>query len=773
MNRVVVLTCVMAVIAVISGMPAYSSSLSSQDSFGLAQLSGDAGEETVRSIEIQGNQRIEDTTILSYLSLQVGEPFSADAMDRSIKELYGTGLFADVKLIRDGSKVIVRVVENPVINNIAFEGNEKIEDEKLESEIQLRERSVFTRTAVQKDVQRLLDIYRRSGRFSVSIDPKVIQLDQNRVDLVFEISEGEITSVKKISFIGNEIYDDEKLRDVIRTRESRWYRFFTSDDTYDPDRMKFDQELLRRFYVSHGYADFQVKSAIAELTKERDGFYITFTVEEGERYKFGDIKIISKLPDLGAEELRQHLLTEEGETFNAELVEESIDELVKVLGDLGYAFVRIDPQMDRDEVNRVIDLTYVVEQGPRVYVERIEIQGNVRTQDEVIRREFRLSEGDPYNATKMQRSEQRIRNLGFFEKVKITNVPGSAPDRTVIQVEVTEQSTGELSFGAGFSTVDGALADIGIQENNLLGRGQKLRLNTTIAAERQEIDLSFTEPYFLDRDVAAGFDVFSIKQDLRSESSYDRELKGFKLRGDYAVTEHLRHSVFYSLREDRIADVQPFASRFIRDQEGQTVTSSIGHAITYDWRDNRFDPTDGHYVRFSQDLAGFGGDVEYLRNELRGGYFYSVYPQWVLKLLAKGGYIFALDDEVRINDRFFLGSRDMRGFDNAGIGPRDTTTEDALGGNIYYATTAEMGFPLGLPEELGFRGAVFVDAGSLWDTEAVGPEVVDNNSIRVSAGVGVSWASPFGPIRIDLSQPVVKESEDITETFRFSFGTRF
>lgn len=727
----------------------------------------------INRVLVRGNQRVEAQTVRSYLDVREGQAYSEQDINRNLKRLFETGFFADVSINRAGEDLVVTVVENPIINKVVFEGNDQIKDQDLENELSLRARSIYTRTKLQSDVKRLLDVYRSSGRYSATVNPTVSPLDQNRVNLVYEISEGPVTKISKISFIGNNYFDDETLRDVIRSEENRWYDFFSVDNRYDPDRLLYDQELLRRYYTSQGFADFQVKSAITELTPDRQGFYLTFTLEEGDRYNFGKVDVNNRLAGVDTEQLRNAVTSKESATFDASQVESSIDAMTQVLGDQGYAFVDINPRIDRDPHRDIIDVTYDVNEGERVYVERININGNVRTLDKVVRREFRLAEGDAYNTSKLRRSEQRINNLGFFEEVEINERRGSAPDRVVLDTNVQERSTGELTFGVGYSTVDGALGDISVREKNLLGRGQDLRARLMLATKRQQFDIGFTEPYFLGRDVAAGFDVFRIQQDLRQESSFDRESTGFTLRMNYALSERLRHSLNYTLKENTVSDVQPFASRFVRDQEGTTLTSSVGHAFTYDSRNNRFDPTDGTYFRFSQEYAGLGGDADFMRHELRSEYFYPVAKNWTLQLLGMGGHIFGIGEDVRIQDRFFVGGREIRGFDNAGIGPRDTTTQDALGGNIYYAGTAELRFPLGLSEEMGFTGAVFTDVGNLWSVDDNGPEVVDSNTLRAAAGVGLAWQSPFGPIRIDFSKAYLSEAEDEDELIRFNFGSRF
>jgi outer membrane protein insertion porin family len=702
---------------------------------------------TVREVRVEGIERVEPETIRSYLVIQPGDPFDNERIDRSLKALFATGLFADVSIRREGDGLVVKVVENPIINRIAFEGNRKLSDNQLSSEVQLKPRVVFTRTKVQADVKRILELYRRNGRFAATVDAKVIKLAQNRVDLVFEIDEGASTGIKTINFIGARQFSISRLKGVISTRESRWYRFFSSDDIYDPDRLTFDRELLRKFYLAEGYADFRVVSAVAELAPARDGFYITFTIEEGARYKFGKIDLVNQLKDVTPEQLKPLLATKAGTRYNADEVESSINKLTDALGNRGFAFVDIQPKVTRHPENRTIDIVYEVKEGPRVYVERINISGNVRTLDKVIRREFRLVEGDAFNSAKMKRSQVRIRNLGFFKKVDVTNDPGIAPDKTVVNVAVEEQSTGEFSVGVGFSTTDGPLADISIRERNLLGRGQDLRLGFTIAQRVQQLDFSFTEPYFLDRNMAAGVDLFELTRNQQSTSQFDQKSIGGSLRVGYQISEALRQTLKYTLRRDQIFNVASTASLFIKGEAGTRNTSSVGEVTLYDKRDNPKDPSEGYYLQFATDVAGLGGDVRYLRNVVTGGYFHPFAPQWVLSVLGEAGDILGINDTVRIEDRFFVGGDNLRGFATSGIGPRDTKTGDALGGKMYYTGTVQLGFPLGLPQELGITGRVFMDIGSLWGAVESGPHVADVSSIRVSSGFGVSWASPLGPIR--------------------------
>lgn len=730
--------------------------------------------EQISEIHILGTERIEPETVLTYLDVRVGDFMTQDTLDRALKSLFGTGLFTDVTLRQKSRVLEVHVVENPVINEIAFEGNDKLSDESLLAEIQMRPRQVFTRNKVQSDLSRLYQLYRRNGRFSANIEPKAIKLDQNRINLVFEITEGPVTKVRTIRFIGNRHYDDDKLRSEISTKETRWYNFLSSSDRYDPDRASYDQELLRRFYLSQGYADFQVTSATAELSQDRDHFYVTYTLDEGVRYRVGEISIRSDLRNFDAETLRAQLTFAKGNWYNANDVQKTVDKMTDALGDLQFAFVNVRPDVRRNREAQTVDIEFQINETPRVFVERIDINGNVRTLDKVIRREFELVEGDPYSRSKLAKSEQQIRDLGYFENVKVSQRPGSAPDKTVLDVNVSEQSTGELSVGAGFSTADGPLADLRIRERNLLGKGQDLVLGATIAGRRSELDLSFTEPYFLDRDFSAGFDLFHVTRDLQDESSYDQKRTGGALRMGYPLSDKWRQTFRYSLHRNEITDVKPSASRYVKAQEGERITSAISQNVTYDDRDSKLFPTNGLMTWLDTEVAGLGGDAQYVSGKLGATYYYPVAENWVFNLLGEGGAMTGYGDEdVRINERFFLGGSSLRGFERAGVGPRDIGTDDALGGNLFYRGSAELSFPLGLPEEMGIKGHTFTDVGSIWQVDESGPNIVDDNSLRAAAGVGVSWRSPLGPIRVDLSMPYLKEDYDQTETFRFNFGTRF
>ena len=731
------------------------------------------GGDVIREVTVQGTQRVERETVRSYLLLQEGDAFDTRRIDQSLKSLFATGLFADVAITRNGSTLVVNVVENPVINRIAFEGNKRVEDATLTAEISLKPRVVFTRAKVQNDVKRILDVYRVNGRFAATVEPKIIQLEQNRADLVFEIDEGPLTKVENIRFVGNKVMSDSDLRKVVKTKESAFYRFLSNDDIYDPDRVTFDRELLRRLYLKEGYADVRIESAVAELTADRTKFFLTFTLDEGPRYKFGNVDVAVGLRGLDREQLLPTVEFKSGDWYNSDLVESVQGKISDEVGNRGYAFVDVRPRVNRNKETLTVDLTYEINEGPRVFVERIDISGNVRTIDKVIRRELSLVEGDAFNAAKLRRSRQRIRDLDFFSKVDVQNVPGSSPDKSVLKVDVEEKSTGSLSLGVGYATDQGPLLDVGIRERNLMGRGQTLGANTTIAGERTQVNLSFTEPYFLDKELAAGVDVFHTQSNLQSTRSYDMRETGAGTRLGYQLSEYWRQNLRYGFKYREINNIRAGASTLVQQQQGERYVSEVGQILTYDRRDSKITPTEGFLARLSNDLAGVGGTVHYLRSTINGSQYFPLSPQYTLSLNGRTGYIFGLGEDVNIGDRFFLGGDSLRGFKSAGAGPRDLPTGDSLGGEWIYNGSVELKVPVGLPDELGISGRLFTDFGSTGGVNPSSATVSDTGSIRASAGAGIGWASPFGPIAIDMGVPLKKESYDRKELIRVNFGTRF
>lgn len=733
--------------------------------------------EIVRSIVVEGNQRIERDTVLSYMSFHEGDAYDAAKIDASLKNLFQTGLFADINMQREGDRLIVSVVENPIINRVAYEGNSAIKEEDLNNEVQLKPRGIYTRAKVQADVTRIVELYRRGGRFAATVEPKVIRLPQNRVDLVFEINEGPKTKIASISFLGNKNFSDGDLREVISTSESAWWKFLSSSDNYDPDRLTFDRELLRRFYLSRGYADFRVVSAVADLSRDNSSFSITFTVEEGEIYKFGEIDIKTNLDKLNKDELLPLIQTQAGEIYDASLIDKSVDALTFAAGSHGYAFAEVRPRVQRDRKARVVKLTYAISEGPRVYVERIDINGNVRTLDRVIRRQMKLAEGDAFNKVLLDKSEKDIRATQYFSKVDVTQQPGSAPDKTIINVAVQEQSTGSLSLSFGFSSLDSAIAGVGLSERNFLGRGLQISTNVSVSTRQQLIEFHYTDPYFLDRNLVGGIDIFGSETDFQDQANFDTRTRGGGLRFGFPLSDDSRFLLRYQFRREEIRNVNSI-SPIILAAEGAETRSIVGYDYFIDQRNDPVSPSSGWDFLLSQDFAGAGGTVRYLESQILVHNFYKLADDYVLTFRADLGYIKGLGERVRLNDRFFKGGADFRGFKSGGIGPRDVTTNDAIGAEAYAFGTTEISFPNGLPEALGISTSLFTDYGYVGRAKTtaaeVGLEIVEDKfAPRVAAGLSINWKSPFGPVRLDFAQVLVDESYDEREAFRFSAGTNF
>jgi outer membrane protein insertion porin family len=772
--------------------------------------------QAVSDVRVDGNRRVEPETIRSYMQIQKGDQYDAGAVDASLKSLFATGLFQDVSIDRDGSAVVVTVVENPVVNQVAFEGNSDVDTDTLSSEVQLKPRSVFTTAKAQGDVQRILDVYGRQGRFAASVEPKIIELEQNRVNVVYEIAEGGSTKVNGINFTGNSAFSDSQLRDVISTTQSGWFDFLKGNSIYDPDRLSLDRELLKQYYLKNGYADVRVVSANAELDREGKGFFINFAVEEGELYNFGAVTVESQLPGLDANSLTGILLTDQGETYNASDVDKTTEKLTLQTAEQGFAFARARPKLTPDAATRTIAVTYIIDEGPRVYIERINVAGNERTKDFVIRREFRLAEGDAFNPMLVDRAKKRLQGLGFFKGVEVKRTPGSAQDRVVLDVEVVEQSTGELSFGAGYSTSEGVIGDVSITERNLLGNGQFLRLKLAGSLERLQIDLSFTEPRFLDRNMSAGFDLYHKEVDQTQEAGYTSKRDGGTLRLGFPLSENLWIQTGYTFDHSEISIDDVFSDdrgtadtsdditndadgdgcpdrvsflvcEEIRLRGDKTITSALGVSATYDKRNHPKNPTSGYYLQASTDFAGLGGDVEYIRVNAEGRAYYPISDKITFVGRVLGGHIEGWGDgDIRLNDLFYRGGETVRGFERGGFGPRDLSVSGdeggSLGGKTYWAATAEVRFPLPfIPDDLGISAALFADAGSLYGVndlaknldDAGSINAQDDSSVRASVGASILWASPVGPLRLDYAHVLSKEAYDKEQNIRFGASTKF
>lgn len=742
-------------------------------------LSGAAVAQTaLGGVDVVGNRRIEPATIAALLTISPGEPITPEAVNASVRNLFDSGLFRDAAIAVDGNRLVVRVDENPTINRVAFEGNSVVSDDVLRPNITSRPRRAFTRARAEADAQVLTEIYRRSGRFGAIVEPVIIELPDNRVDLVFEIEEGSVTRINAINFIGNETFSNRRLRRVIETTVSGLFAPFLTSDIYDPDRIDFDAELLRRFYLSRGFADFTVVSSVAELSPDRRGFFITFTVEEGERYTFGELSVVSQAPGLDAAEFEALIEGRAGDTYNADLVERTIDRMVFLAGQRGFAFVQVRPRAIRDPVERTIGVVYELVEGPQVLVERIEIEGNIRTLDRVIRRQFELVEGDVFDSRAVERARNNIRATGYFSRVDVDVEPGVDDDSALINVSVEEQATGALTFGIGFSTADGPTGEITLSERNFLGRGQFLQLRTLVAGEQQVFDLTFREPAFLDRDLAVGFNAFYRLEDRSDESSFEETNFGFVPTLSFPVSEFGRVGLTYQISQDEIRDVRDTASPLIAREAGTKITSSVGTSFTYDRRNDPLNPSAGYLVRLGADVAGVGGDARHVQVTALGRAFTAILDEDVVGSieLEVGAIEGFAGDEPRITERFSIGGDQFRGFRRGGIGPRDFATDDALGGKYFAVARTEVTFPLGLPDDLGFSGGVFVDAGTIFGldrTRAGTSNVDDSAKLRATIGASLFWDSAFGPLRINVATPLVKQSGDQTETFRLTVGTRF
>ena len=720
------------------------------------------GERIIKSLRVEGSQRIEPETALSYTKLRQGQAYTNETLDQAIKDLFASDLFADVQISgAESGDIVLRVRENPIINRVILEGNKRLKEDKITKEIKLKPRQIFTRAAVRQDVARIVELYRRQGRFAASVDPKMVSLDQNRVDVVFEISEGPKSKVRQINIIGNEVFDDGKLRAQMATKEARFYRLLSSGTSYDQDRLAYDQQKLRQFYLTEGYADFRVTSAVAELTPDKKDFIITYVVEEGPRYKFGDVTVDSDIRDFDGKRLAATLPIKKGDWYNAKAVEDTIDNLSQTTGLFGYAFTQVNPEYQRDRDALTMSINFHIAQAQRTYVERVEIAGNTQTQDKVIRREVRLAEGDAFNSFQVKRSQDRINSLGYFQdKFEIKQTPGSAPDRIVLEATVEEKSTGELQLSAGYSSLERFIIQANVTQRNFRGRGQELRAGVNYSSYSKSIELGFTEPYLFGRNVAVGVDVF--RRDYNAfnfinnnrNTTFSQTSTGFQVRAGVPLTEFWQLAGRYSLSYDEVGlDESQFftngqcdplrAGRYLCDSLGNRWTSAIGYSLIYDSLNSRLRPTAGQRLSFSQDFAGLGGDVKYIRTRAEGAKFWALGGGFIGSITAEGGYIHPLQDAprpgvdpIRINDRFYLGEPQFRGFDIRGVGPRvqrlfyttdangkqvlqtarDQIQDDALGGKAYYLGKIEVEIPLGSgARELGLRPSVYAQVGSLFN----------------------------------------------------------
>ena len=853
--------------------------------------------DVIRTIAVAGAQRLEPETIVSYVRLRPGDTYTAATADQALKDLAATELFADFSIANNAGNVVITVVENPVINRIVLEGNKRLKDEKILPEIKLSARQIFTRSKVRADVARIIELYKRQGRFAATVEPQMVQLDQNRVDVVFEISEGPKSKVRKINIIGNEAFSDGDLQGEMVTKESSLLKIFSGGTSYDPDRLAFDQQKLRQFYLTNGYADFRVVSAVAELTPDKRDFIITYVVEEGPRYKFGTVNVESQLRDFDSTAMTKNLPMDTGDWYDAKLVEDTVEQMTELAGTFGYAFADVRPDFVRNREELTMDIKFVIREAPRVYVERVDVNGNTLTQDKVVRREFRIAEGDAFNSLQVKRSTARINSLGYFqEKFEIEQVDGSAPDRIVLEANVQEKPTGELTLSAGFSSLESFIFQGSIRQRNFRGRGQTIGLGLNYSAYSRSGNISFAEPFVFDRNISMGVDVY--RRDYnngyfdRSTATYKQATTGMQVRVGVPLTEYLTGLVRYTFNYDKITidpntyfadfdgdgvrSCEPLlAGRYLCDAIGSRASSILGASLIYSNLDSNIRPTRGSRGTLSLDLAGLGGSTRYVRFSGNAARFWSLGPGWILSASMESGVIHGLrgaeegSDNVLLTDRFFLGEPEIRGFDIRGVGPRvvrrfytqddagnpvllpinsDSVADDSLGGKAYYLGKLELEIPLSSgAREMGLRPSIFLDAGSVFNirrpTTTVSPypngifvpsrdssgnqlytqvdtaEVnssgvcvatatsttinavnptppacltsANNNAIgtnlppfveefygdswkpRMAVGIGVNWNSPFGPFRINLAYPLLKQEGDDSKTFSFNVGTQF
>lgn len=762
-------------------------------------------EDVITAINVEGNKRIESGTVLSYMLLQPGDPFDVDRMDRSLKTLYATGLFSDVNIRREGNTLVVKVVENPIVNRVAFEGNKKLTDDQLKGQIQLRQNAVYTAAQAQADRTKLLDFYAQNGKFAASIEPQIIRLPDNKVDVVFKIDEGPTSTISRIAFVGNVAFSTSTLLDVISSRETAWWRFLSSSDTYSPERLSYDKELLRKFYLQNGYADFQVTGANAELSPDRRAFFVTFTLHEGDRYKVAKIAVDSRFPKIAGDSLLPDVKLKTGDYYNGNAVEDSIKAISKDVQARGEAFVEVKPRIARNADKHTVDLFFDVDSGPRVYVERIDIVGNTSTQDQVVRRQLTFAEGDAFSPDAVKASTDNLKGLNYFDNVNITEAPGSAPDKVVVTTQVQDKPTGSLSLGGGYSTDIGPLLNVGVSENNFLGTGVNASINAVIAELETSENLSLTDPYFLGNNLLAGINLFHVNNNFYYFAEYSERRTGVSLNLAYQFNDHFRQNWTYTYADREIYNVYSGASYYIQSQAGQSNLSQLGQVFTMDYRDNPINPHSGFVARAGTDYAGpvLGGQADFVRGKLDAQQIIPLDAitgnnEWAISLTGGVGELYSLNgQQTFLEDRFYLGGQNLRGFLDGGVGPHDPTTGDSLGGNFIWTQSTELWFPLPVSPDLGLSGRFFTDMGSLQGLiETINPtlhgrpfsngtvpgtpgyfrpgQIYDNNgAIRLSAGVGVTWNSPFGLINLDLGEPIIMHKYDMTEIFRVGFGTRF
>ena len=744
-------------------------------------VSSSAMAEVIKQISVHGNQRVEKSTIIEYLGIKAGDKYNPESKDKAIKGLYATSLFETINIDFHQGNLNVKVQETPFISKVVFTGNYKVKTNLLANEIYTAPGESLRKAKLRTDVEKIKEIYKRSGRFSVHVKSKIETQENNRVKVIFEIEEGPKTGVNQIYFVGNDNYKDSELRSIIMTKESRWFRFLETNDTYDPDRIEFDKHLLAQFYNSVGFADFLVISVTADLLPTKEGFAITYSIEEGEKYKFGKISLNNKLASIDDKEVWKFIEKKEGQTFNLGSMQRMSDKIADYLASKGYPQVDVRPNIVPNRATGLVDVTIVVDQADKIFINKINIEGNLKTEDHVIRRQLKISEGDVYNRGKIERGEKNIRNLDYFGNFSLKMAPTDKPDRYNVNIDVEEKSTSSIGFDLGYNTTGGPFGRISFLERNLVGTGKYLSAGIQVGKKSIYYYGGLTDPNFLDKDLSLGGNVFRSENGSGSgfgngEQNYSLKSTGAKVSLGYDITDDLSHDIDYLIKRDVLKATASSASIFIQEQMGKFTTSSISHSLTYDMTDSRVLPKNGYLVSGTQEFAGLGGNTKYLKHELDGKYFKSfVENKYTVQLSAAAGHIKGVrGKKVRSSDRFNLGDYTLRGFANAGIGPRDKATDEGLGGQKYYTISSELSFPVGLPEEFNVTGSVFADAGSLWDADSKASSARgfhNDKSLRASVGFGVLWITKIAPIRLDWGFPIKKKKYDETQAFHIKFTT--
>jgi len=725
----------------------------------------------ISGIKVTGNRRVAEGTVLSYLPVQIGDVVSQGGLSQSLERLYATNLFKDIKLDIDGSVLTVTIVENPIINRVNIEGNDVITDDRLLEVIDVQPRRVYNRQVALDAAAKLLDVYRAGGRFAAVVEPKIIELDENRVDLVFEVDEGPLIKINSIVFSGNQNFSDRALGQAIVSREQRWWAFLTPNDKYDEGRLDYDVRLLRQYYLSRGYADINVSRARGGLLPDRSGFAITFLIDEGVRYKVNNINMTSEIENIDLDSLKSLMAFGNDNWYDVRRLEQGLLDISNQLGAFGYAFVDVTPEIETDPATGMLDIAVNIGQSRRNFVERIEFVDNTRTLDSVIRREFELVEGDAFNQLKLDRSVRNVRNLGYFSKVDVQNIRGSSADQTITRVTVEEQSTGDFSIGVGYSSLDKTSLTLGINERNFLGTGRRASASISTSDTQTDFVFGLTQPYLFGRDLTGSIDVFKTKSSANNTST---NRTGFDLGARFNAANDVYHRVTYGISTSKITNTSTSATSVTGENGKSLLKSAVSYTIGKDTRDNRFDPTEGFFTEISETLSGVGGDVNFLRSNFRGGYYKPyLFKSLVFGVKGRLGHISGLGDDVTQSERFFLGGRDVRGFDSNGIGPRDTGSGGAVGGNNIYSGTVEIVSNLGVTKDAGLRWTVFSDFGSVWATDfPSGVTKPDEQAMRSSLGFGILWNTVIGPLSFYWAKPLAEQSHDNTKTFQFSIGTR-